>query len=752
MRTYCKISLSIILISMLVAPVWSQGALADYRRADSLKTAWKDKVYHSPTQIKWHESNVFTYVYRDDEGIHYVKVDPATATKSPLFDAVKLASVISEEMGEQIAAAELQLSQLEIQDSLLSFTYKGEKWEWEEITETLTKTEELGGRSSRYWGTRDSELDGPPVPSPDKTKEAFIRDYNVFVKDLSSGKSEQLTKYGYLGEYYTTNLKWSPDGEKLAVFMMRPAAVRKLTLIASAPEDQLQPKVTERDYVKPGDALPIRRPVIIDLESKKSWKVDLNLMPDQFSLNRLNWSKNSQSITWEYNQRSHQRYTVFEMDASTGNVREVIDERSNTFIDYSGKYYRKDLEDKNQIIWSSERDGWRHLYLIDASTGSVIRQLTQGEWVVRQILHVDEEAGMIYFTGSGKDPKEDPYHLHLYRVGLDGKGLTQLTRENANHEITLSKDGAYFIDHFSRQDLPPTTLLKSGNDGSVGMELEKASIDGLLAAGWKAPQIFTAKGRDGKTDIWGLIITPTNFDPTKKYPVIEYIYAGPHASFVPKSFSPNYYGLNELAELGFVVVQMDGMGTSNRSKAFHDVAWRNIGDAGFPDRIAWIKAAAKANPYMDLDRVGIFGTSAGGQSATGALLFHPDFYKVAVSSCGCHDNRMDKIWWNEQWMGFPSGDHYEKSSNVVNAGNLKGDLLLIVGEVDDNVDPSSTYQLVDQLIKHEKVFEFLMVPGMGHSSGGTYGERKRRDFFVKHLLGVEPPDWNKGACIVCAVD
>ena len=640
------------------ATVYSQGLLADYKRSEKLKTEWKDKVFHSPTQIKWQEGKVFSYVLRDEQGLHYVKIDPLTLEKSPLLDRDKLAKALSEKLEGEISSKELQLSQLEITDSLLLFVHKGETWEWKEDTEILNKKEREEGRSSRYWGTRDSELEGPPTTSPDKGKEAFIRDYNVIVKDLATGKSDQLTKDGNLGEYYTTNLKWSPDGKKLAVFMMRPAAVRKLTLIASAPEDQLQPKVMERDYVKPGDALPIRRPVIIDLESKKSWKADLNLMPDQFSLNRLNWAKNSKSVTWEYNQRSHQRYTVFEMDASTGNAREVIDERSNTFIDYSGKYYRKDLEDRNQIIWSSERDGWRHLYLIDSSTGKVIRQLTKGEWVVRQVLHVDEEAGLIYFTGSGKDPKEDPYHLHLYRVELDGKGLTQLTKENANHDITLSKGGAYFIDHFSRQDLPPTTVLKSGKDGSVLMQLEKAAIEGLESSGWKAPEIFSAKGRDGKTDIWGLIITPTNFDPSKKYPVIEYIYAGPHSSFVPKSFSPNYNGLNELAELGFVVVQMDGMGTSNRSKAFHDVAWRNIGDAGFPDRIAWIKAAAKANPYMDLDRVGIFGTSAGGQSSTGALLFHPDFYKVAVSSCGCHDNRMDKIWWNEQWMGFPSGDHY----------------------------------------------------------------------------------------------
>lgn len=267
MKIHCKIYLSIILLSMLVNPVCSQGLLADYKRADSLKAEWKDKVFHSPTQIKWQETNVFTYAFRDEKGIHYVKVDPVTTNKSPLLDRVKLAKAISGELKEEVSGTELQLSQVEIKDSLISFTYKGEKWEWEEDSEKLKKKENQESGSSRYWGTRDSELEGPPVPSPDKKKEAFIRDYNVFVKDLSSGKSEQLTKDGNLGEYYTTNLKWSPDGNKLAVFMMRPVAVRKLTLIASSPEDQLQPKVMERDYVKPGDALPIRQPVIIELES-----------------------------------------------------------------------------------------------------------------------------------------------------------------------------------------------------------------------------------------------------------------------------------------------------------------------------------------------------------------------------------------------------------------------------------------------------------------------------------------------------
>jgi len=274
------------------------------------------------------------------------------------------------------------------------------------------------------------------------------------------------------------------------------------------------------------------------------------------------------------------------------------------------------------------------------------------------------------------------------------------------------------------------------------MELETADISELLKTGWKMPEVFKSKGRDGVTDIWGIIVRPSNFDPSKSYPVIEYIYAGPHSNHVPKNFRPNNGNMNPLAELGFILVQIDGMGTSNRSKAFHDVCWKDLKDAGFPDRILWMKDAAARYPYMDITRVGIFGTSAGGQNSAGALLFHPDFYKVAVSACGCHDNRMDKIWWNEQWMGWPVGPEYAASSNTENAYKLKGRLLLINGEMDANVDPASTEQLVNALIKAKKDFDYLFVPGMGHSGGGEYGERRRRDYFVKHLLGVEPPVWN----------
>ena len=299
------------------------------------------------------------------------------------------------------------------------------------------------------------------------------------------------------------------------------------------------------------------------------------------------------------------------------------------------------------------------------------------------------------------------------------------------------------MDSYSRVDLPPVHVLRQTTDGKIIKELEKADITDLLKTGWKMPEVFKAKGRDGKTDIWGIIIRPSNFNPKKSYPIIEYIYAGPQGSFVPKTFAAYNGSTSPLAELGTIVVQIDGMGTNFRSKAFHDVCWKNLRDAGFPDRILWIKEAATKYPYMDLTRVGVHGTSAGGQNALGAVLFHPEFYKVSVASCGCHDNRMDKLWWNEAWMGYPIGPQYDSCSNVTNAFRLKGKLLLMVGEVDDNVDPASTMQVVNALEKSNKEFEFLVLTGMNHTSGGKYGERRRKDFFVKNLIGSPIPDWNR---------
>jgi dipeptidyl aminopeptidase/acylaminoacyl peptidase len=370
----------------------------------------------------------------------------------------------------------------------------------------------------------------------------------------------------------------------------------------------------------------------------------------------------------------------------------------------------------------------------------VKNQITKGDWAVHFVEQVDEEARQIWFTANGMDAGKDPYFLHAFRINFDGTGLTRLTTADAMHTVTFSPKRDYYVDSYSRVDQPPVSELHRTSDGSLSMELERADIAALTGTGWRPPEVFVAKGRDGATDIWGVIVRPTTFDPTKKYPVIENIYAGPQGSFVPKTFS-NQLGMQTLAELGFIVVQMDGMGTGNRSKAFHDVAWKNLGDAGFPDRILWHKAVAAKYPYYDVTRVGVYGTSAGGQNAMGAVLFHPEFYKAAAASSGCHDNRMDKIWWNEQWMGWPLGPEYAASSNMENAAKLQGRLLLIYGEMDTNVDPSSTMQVVNRLILANKDFELVAIPNAGHTSGGAYGDHKRFDFFVRSLRGAEPPAW-----------
>jgi dipeptidyl aminopeptidase/acylaminoacyl peptidase len=554
-------------------------------------------------------------------------------------------------------------------------------------------------------------------------------------------KEYKLSNDGATGEYYSSYIRWSPDSRKLVACRVRPAEKHMIYYIESSPEEQMQPKHYSYEYQKPGDAVPQKYPQLFDVESKKHIYVDDSQIPNQYSVNDINWNKDNSCFTFEYNKRGHQVYQVIRVDALTGEYKVIINETSPTFIDYSGKKYRYNAEETGEIIWASERDGWNHLYLYDSVTGKVKDRITTGDWVVRDVAFVDEKNRQVIFQASGMEPG-DPYFIYYYRINFDGSGLTRLTFGYGNHDASFSPDKKFFTDTWSRIDEPPVTILRKSDDGSELMSVEKADITRLLDTGIRLPEVFTAKGRDGVTDIWGIIIRPTGFDPSKKYPVIEDIYAGPHDSFVPKSFRPVATSMHQLAELGFIVVKIDGMGTSNRSKAFHDVCWKDLKDAGFSDRILWMQAAAKKYPSLDLERVGVYGTSAGGQSAAGAVLFHPEFYKVAVASCGCHDNRMDKMWWNEQWMGWPVGEEYSQSSNVDNAWRLKGRLLLINGELDNNVDPTSTMQVVNALIKANKEFEYVFLPGARHTSGGAYGERKRRDFFVKNLLGLDPPDWN----------
>ncbi len=588
--------------------------------------------------------------------------------------------------------------------------------------------------------------DGVPVspriqPNPDESPDGnytvgFENENAVLVS--KSGEKIFLTTNGTSEYPYRGPVVWSPDSQKCVVLSVHEVPRHIVTIVESSPRDQLQPKLQTYDYFKPGDALPQVLPVLINVASRTAIVIADDLFTNNFTpdgeLNNLRWSPHSDEFYFDYNRRGHQVYRILAVNSKNGTVRTVIEERTQTFIDYETKTWREWLDDSGELLWMSERDDWAHLWLYNVATGIVKNQVTRGDWVVWEVLKVDAAKRQVWFLAGGVRAGEDPYHKQLCRVNFDGSGFVQLTQGDGNHTVEFSPDGKYFIAKYSRVDLPTVTELRRSDNGQLVCELERADDSNLLKSGWTLPERFVAKGRDGVTDIYGVIIKPSNFDPKKKYPVVEEVYAGPQDSFAPESFG-RLLRQHEISELGFIVVQSDGMGTDNRGKKFHEVSWKNLQDAGFPDRIAWIKAAAKTRPWMDLSRVGIYGGSAGGQNAMRALLDYHDFYKVAVADCGCHDNRMDKLWWNEQWLGWPVDDAYIKSSNVEDAYKLKGKLLLMVGELDHNVDPASTMQVVNALEKAGKDFDFVVVTGAGHGSAETpYGSRRRMEFLVNNLL------------------
>lgn len=570
--------------------------------------------------------------------------------------------------------------------------------------------------------------------SPDGRWEAFVRDDDLWCKELATGDERRLSQDGSADDPYEPRWHWSPDSSRLVVLRTKAGDRRKIHLVEAWPKDQLQPKLHELDYLKPGDQVPRSRPRLFDVTAGKPIPIAEELFANPWSVESVRWADDSKRFTFVYNQRGHQVLRVLAVDAESGQVTPLVNEECATFFDYAHKQFLHFVPEQDELIWMSERDGWNHLYLIDSRTGAVKNPITRGDWVVRRVERVDDEARQISFYAGGIRAGQDPYYLHLARVNFDGTGLVVLTEGDGNHSVAFSPDRKFLVDTWSRVDQPPVHELRRADDGTLACELARADATALVAKGWRAPQPFVAKGRDGVTDIYGIILRPTNFDATKKYPVIEQIYAGPQSAYVPKSF--RLPGLNEeIAELGAIVVQIDGMGTSHRSKKFHDVCWKNLADSGFPDRIAWLRAAAATEPAMDLARVGIFGGSAGGQNALRALLAHGDFYQVAVADCGCHDNRMDKIWWNELWMSWPIGPHYDEQSNVTQAHRLNGRLMLVVGELDRNVDPASTMQVAAALVKADKDFDLLVVPGAGHGAAESpYGRRRRAEFLFRELI------------------
>jgi dipeptidyl aminopeptidase/acylaminoacyl peptidase len=698
----------------------------------------------------------------------FVVVESETGKKAPAFDHTKLAASLSKAAGEEYKADRLPIDAIEFADGTktLRFDAAGKAWTCNLTTYECSSVGPAAKRSPvREQQPTDEDSDAadspelqPParqpkgrfqpdgpreVPSSDGKWVAFVKDYNLFLRPTDGGEPVQFSKGGTEGNPFGM-ISWSPDNKAVVAFRIEPGDAKEVHLIESSPQGGGRARLTSRPYPLPGDKFTAYEPWVFDVSNKTATKVETDRI--DFGRPRPRWAKDGRHFTYEKVDRGHQRFRLVEVDAHTGKTRNLIDEKTDTFIwtahtENVGIPLVTWLAKSDELIYSSEKDGWRHLYLIDAKTGTQKSRITQGDYVVRGVTQIDEEKRQIWFRASGRHADQDPYFVHHYRVNFDGTGLVALTEGNGTHTVQYSPGRKYLVDTWSRVDLPPVHELRRCDDGKLVSKLEEVDVAELKANGWEAPEVFVAKGRDGTTDIWGIICRPRNFDPSKKYPVIEQIYAGPQGSFVPKSFSA-FRRFSNLTDLGFIVVQMDGMGTANRSKKFHDVCWKNLKDAGFADRILWHQAVAKKYPSYDVSRVGIYGGSAGGQNAAAAVLFHPDFYKVAVAGCGCHDNRMDKASWNEQWMGYPVGPQYAACSNIDNAHRLRGKLLLIVGEMDNNVPTESTYRLCDALIKAGRDFDFVMVPGAGHGMGGAYGQRRLEDFFVRHLKGVEPPDRN----------
>jgi len=731
------------------------------RREQGPRSVFRDRI--APY---WFGENT-RFWYRNDlrDGAkEFVVVDAERGTRKLAFDHAQLAAALSKVTGAQHEAGRLPFGSIAFigESRAVAFKVGDTTWQCDLTTYECSKassdivfpkTDESddASQSGRRRGQRprDADADSPSRDgrqSPDGKWTALVKEQNVFIKSRDDEAGEiQLSEDGKEGLAYG-NFSWAPDSKTLVAFRIEPGERKEVYLVESSPLDGGRAKLTSRPYPLPGDKFAKYEANVFDIASRKQTRLDMDRFEHEWLRPRLRWAKDGRRFAFQQTDRGHQRFRVIEVDTQSGAVRNLIDEKTETFI-WTAHTENLNLSTVNwltnsdEIIYASESNGWRHLYLVDASAGRLKHAITSGQWVVRGIERIDEANRQVWFRASGVVAEQDPYLIHFGRVNFDGGGLTWLTAGNGQHSIQFSPDRKFIIDTYSRVDLPPVNELRRADDGKLVCQLEEADIVALKESGWTSPEVFVAKARDGRTDIWGIVCRPREFDPNKKYPVIENIYAGPQGSYVPKTFSATAR-YESLTKLGFIVAKVDGMGTANRSKAFHDVCWKNLKDAGFPDRILWHQAVAKKHPHYDITRVGIYGTSAGGQNAAGAVLFHPEFYKAAVANSGCHDNRMDKASWNEQWMGHPVGPHYGECSNIDNAHRLRGKLMLVVGELDNNVPPESTYRFADALIKAKKDFDFLFIPGGGHGAGGDYGQRRLRDFFTRHLLGQEPPDRN----------
>jgi dipeptidyl aminopeptidase/acylaminoacyl peptidase len=730
----------------------------DYARAEKFLAATTTPlVSGANVRPTWLSDGRFWYRNTIAEGNEFVLADPVKRTRSRAFDHVKLAAALSAAAGATYEAFRLPFTQFEL-------VHEGQAIQFQ--VERRGFRCDVDGQRCLAEPMQRADADGGNVSlSPDGKRAAFIRDFNLWVRDIATGKETQLTTDGVKDFGYATNnagwtksdnpvLLWSPDSRKIATFQHDGRNVGMMYLVNTAVG---HPTLQAWKYPLPGDSaiFTIQR-VILDVDAQRVVRFQMpsdahrsTLCDHVFcrgSWADVEWYPDGTQLAFVSSTRDHKEARLRIADAQTGAVREILEETVATqFESGSGRVNWHVLPASNEVIWFSERDDWGHLYLYDLRTGQLKNRITSGVGTVLQLLRIDEKNRLLYFTAAGREAGRDPYFRHFYRIGFDGKRLALLTPEDADHEVTLSPDGRWFVDSYSRPDVPPVAVLRDA-EGKLLMTLEKADISRLVATGWTPPIPFSVKARDGVTDLYGLMYRPTNFDSTRTYPIINNIYPGPQSGSVgSRGFSPARGDTRAIAELGFIVIQLDAMGTPTRSKSFHDAYYSNMGDNGLPDHITGMRQLAARHRWIDLERAGIYGHSGGGFASADAILRYPDFFKVAVSQAGNHDNRNYEDDWGERYQGLLTRGqggttNYDNQANQLLAQNLKGKLLLAHGTLDSNVPPYNTLVLVNELIRHNKDFDLIMMPNRGHGFGAeAYMMRRRWDYFVKHLLGAEPP-------------
>lgn len=731
----------------------NQVTTNDYQRAELQLSATTSKLVTGTVDYpSWSSNNQLVYRSHTDKGNRFYVVDAKSEQKKLAFDHQKLAEALARITDSDVNQDKLPFASFRFSDTqAISLSIKGKPYRC-----TLTNYLCQIDKSAKH---RNEML------SPDGKRAVFIRDYNLWMRDVASNEESQLTTDGVKNFGYATNnagwirsdkpvVTWSPDSKKLTTFRHDSRNVGDMGVISTAIG---HPKIDVWKYPLPGDEhiFKIHR-VVIDVEHAKV--IPLVMAPDDHrstitdhvagrdgSLLDIDWSADSQTFAFVSSSRDHKQATLRIANAVTGKVDTVFTESIDSFFEsgvdgISWQY----LDETNEIIWFSQRSNWGHLYLIDATTGKVKNQITQGDWTVISLLNVDHKTGKLIFTGSGREGG-DPYFHYLYSINKDGSGLTLLTPEQQHHRITLSDDGKYFLDRASTYNQAEITYLRHTENGK-GFIVDKMDTSQLLATGWQAPTPFVVKDRNGEQDIYGLMYKPSNFDKNQHYPVVNYLYPGPQVGSIRGRHFRSARGDNQaLAELGFIVIEIDALGTPGRSKSFQDAYYGDMGDSGIPDQVAAIQQLAAKFSWIDDSRVGIWGHSGGGFASTRALLLYPDFYSVAVSEAGNHDNRLYEDDWGEKYHGLETKNedgtsNYDSQANQLIAKNLKGKLLLVHGTTDTNVHPNNTLAVVDALIDANKDFDMIMLPNRGHGfAREPFMIRKRWDYFVAHLLGQTPP-------------